>query len=1009
MWREDNGSIVPTADIPVKATMFKSTATMQDLMSDTTNVATVGIVAAAITGGSEYVYTRTETDNKFETITAHNNDKTSLQRSINQKANAADVYDKTEIDSKVETLNSTISEKADADDVYDKTSVDSMITTVNTSIAAKANSDDVYTKSQTYTKTEVDNKVNEVVSDVVAGDLSNYYTKAQTDSEIAKLTTLEFQHLEIDHYEEEWDEEEEEYIEVPIYKDPVEAQNKEFWDTESGAKVVECVHNDTVSGAKWLFGRIFIHPIKSRLKTACLAATGALVGTKLIAQTVNFGTSAAVNIKELGGDDDPGNIAFEDDYHGNRTVTNMVHSSEYDSMTYQENNDTKTLAPDTTIPTVLAVKDHHYTKAEVDELINNIGTAADLKNYYTKTEADDRYLNTEANPARYLAKEFDYSSKLTTIATQFIAGVQSIDVVAGTSFSPETEYYNFTYKETFCLVPAQDETLNASLFQVVLKFKDENDEEIDDRFSINIRSFYTGTRTDIAASVLEDKTSNYMFDVEFTGTLTCLNAVNETLAESLTPVLRFSYQSHGLSSVVLVNVYDQGADKRSFKGTFTTTVDDYMTTADTTAALLLKADKDTTYTKSQVDDKIADAIDGIDEFATTTYVDSTFLKKTDSADKLLKEASGSFPHTNSPTGAMETYSEWIIDLISSTVKADAEYYEVSTFIDVSLITEHTSEEVLENLSVKIQHTDGSYQDMNYIGDVSSSGTIILRYGINNFILTPTVGEQLHVNVRLYHTLKTVVDDVETDENINVTVDVGTLSYTSSDRIKNYYTKPEVDDKIALKANAADTYNKTQTDGLLLLKADTSTTYTKSEVDALIGNNALSETTPISYMGTLTENICTDKDFSANGRNEVKTWSNPNGIEGPYFSILTTIDTNCKLIGTIVNQSTYSGFTSASVQKITLVYQNDSQSSYTKLDVPFTRSSNTFTFSYTMPSNLPTTIYLSAFIMATSTSIAYETVSNTVLKAKLTLDREYPGTVNGILKDYIDYRIAVAST
>ena len=197
----------------------------------------------------------------------------------------------------------------------------------------------------------------------------------------------------------------------------------------------------------------------------------------------------------------------------------------------------------------------------------------------------------------------------------------------------------------------------------------------------------------------------------------------------------------------------------------------------------------------------------------------------------------------------------------------------------------------------------------------------------------------------------------------------------------------------------------------MLKADTSTTYTKSEVDALIGNNALSETTPISYMGTIIEqNICTDSDFKASSAGKVYTWASNGSIYGPYFELGNqSIDTNNNLIGTIVNQSTYSGFTSASVQHIYLIYQNVGQSSYNQLDIPFTRDNNTFKFSYTFPTDFPTTIRLTVIEMTTSTAIATLSLSNTELKAKLTLDTGYPATITTTLKDYIDMRIAASTS
>ena len=57
----------------------------------------------------------------------HATDKTALEGAIALKANTADVYDKTAIDGKVDTINESIATKANAADVYAKTDVDGMV------------------------------------------------------------------------------------------------------------------------------------------------------------------------------------------------------------------------------------------------------------------------------------------------------------------------------------------------------------------------------------------------------------------------------------------------------------------------------------------------------------------------------------------------------------------------------------------------------------------------------------------------------------------------------------------------------------------------------------------------------------------------------------------------------------------------------------------------------------------------------------------------------------------
>jgi len=117
------------------------------------------------------VYNKTQIDSKVSDInTSIGSEESSrigadenLQAQINQKANSADVYTKTAVD----TL---LNNKADKSTTYTKTEVDS-------ALASKANSADVYGKNEVYTKSETDAAIN-----AHTPDLSNYYTKSQTDT-----------------------------------------------------------------------------------------------------------------------------------------------------------------------------------------------------------------------------------------------------------------------------------------------------------------------------------------------------------------------------------------------------------------------------------------------------------------------------------------------------------------------------------------------------------------------------------------------------------------------------------------------------------------------------------------------------------------------------------------------------------------------------------------------------------------------------------------------------------
>ena len=145
---------------PNKAYYTKGALTTANGGSEDNEIAVIGDVKAVANekANAVDVYTKTEADSIFDT-----------------KANVADVYSKTDADAIFDT-------KADAATTYNKTEVDN-------AIAVKANSADVYTKSETddalalkanadavYTKTEVDQLINSAIADVleqISSEMSN--------------------------------------------------------------------------------------------------------------------------------------------------------------------------------------------------------------------------------------------------------------------------------------------------------------------------------------------------------------------------------------------------------------------------------------------------------------------------------------------------------------------------------------------------------------------------------------------------------------------------------------------------------------------------------------------------------------------------------------------------------------------------------------------------------------------------------------------------------------------
>lgn len=138
---------------------------------------------------ADEVYTKTETDDLLA-LKADADDvytKAEADLLLADKADASSVYTKTETDS-------LLSAKADADDVYTKAETDSLLSN-------KADADDVYTKSQVYTKSETDDLLSTKANTADLGTLagmnsidytSNYLTNKPTLGSLADQDTVDY-------------------------------------------------------------------------------------------------------------------------------------------------------------------------------------------------------------------------------------------------------------------------------------------------------------------------------------------------------------------------------------------------------------------------------------------------------------------------------------------------------------------------------------------------------------------------------------------------------------------------------------------------------------------------------------------------------------------------------------------------------------------------------------------------------------------------------------------------
>lgn len=144
--------------------------------------------------------------------------KDAIDEALENKVDADDVYDKTEIDSALsnkvdagtvftkQQVQTLVDQKADAvavyvkNEVYNKTEIDNKVNSLTDDLNDKADASSVYSKSETYSQTEIDNKLKAKTSasesnGVVnitdgTGSSFNVYNKTQSDTLLNNKTSL---------------------------------------------------------------------------------------------------------------------------------------------------------------------------------------------------------------------------------------------------------------------------------------------------------------------------------------------------------------------------------------------------------------------------------------------------------------------------------------------------------------------------------------------------------------------------------------------------------------------------------------------------------------------------------------------------------------------------------------------------------------------------------------------------------------------------------------------------
>ena len=258
---------------------------------------------------------------------------------------------------------------------------------------------------------------------------------------------------------------------------------------------------------------------------------------------------------------------------------------------------------------------------------------------------------------------------------------------------------------------------------------------------------------------------------------------------------------------------------------------------ETDGLLSAKADVSTTYTKSEVDTKV-DAKADSDEVYTKTETDTKLNSKANSADVYTKTQTDT--KLNSKADSSSVYTKTQIDTKLNS-KADssslANYYtksETYTKDEVdSLVEAKVAFQVVDALPTTGEtaiiylvpladpETQNIYDEYMWIGGawehIGSTKTDLSDYYTK---------EETDAKLDTKANASNVYSKTETDSKLSSKADSSSV-----------YTKTETSNLLSTKADSSSVYTKTETDTKLNAKANQSTTYTKTEVDTKLGNKA----------------------------------------------------------------------------------------------------------------------------------------------------------------------------
>ncbi len=253
------------------------------------------------------------------------------------------------------------------------------------------------------------------------------------------------------------------------------------------------------------------------------------------------------------------------------------------------------------------------------------------------------------------------------------------------------------------------------------------------------------------------------------------------------------------------------------------------------ASLLLKADKADTYTKDEVDSK---------ESALNTTI-TNHVEDVTNPHSVTKAQVGLGNVRN-----VEQYSKDEVDTklatkSDSTHNHDSRYY-TETEVDTKFSDAETK--LKNNVTITVDTDNNRQYNMAIYGTQVATFTVppdkfieSVSYDADTDTMTFVFNKGDGTTETIDVDISDLVDTYTAGNGLNVASNQFSLKLKTGESVlkvdatglsADTYTKKQIDDKDALKANSADVYTQAEIDASLLLKADKSTTYTKTEVDDL---------------------------------------------------------------------------------------------------------------------------------------------------------------------------------